>query len=381
MARPVIGIDARYAFRQERHGIGEYIYHLLEAYAEQAADLTFHLYLDSQAGPVPSWLATEQFRVTRLPVANPMLFEESAMPRAASRDRVALLHLAANYGGSMAAVPTVHTIHDLIEFMRQEIAPWRQTWRHGAGRWMRKRILPPTARRSRAIICPSESTKRDVERFLHPHPDRLTVIPYGVSGITPHPDPDRLRQKMRARGLLVPERYILVFAALDPRKNAEVVVRTFEHLSADFPGVELWLVGIEDPSRYPVGGGNAGVKVQPFLPRADALDLLRAATALIYPSLYEGFGLPVVEAMAAGVPVLASRSSSIPEVVGEAGILFDPATGDGLDAGLRLVLDNSGVAESLRLRGLARVASFTWEKSAAAHLGVYRQVVAERSEH
>ncbi len=379
--RPVIGIDARYAFREERHGIGEYIAHLLEEYADQARDLAFHLYLDAQAGSVPPSLPSDQFRVIRLPVSNPMLFEEWAMPRAASRDRVALLHLTSNYGGSCAAVPTVHTIHDLIEFMREEIAPWRQTWRHGAGRWVRRRILPPTARRSRAIICPSQSTKGDIERMLHPTPERLAVIPYGVSDITPHPEPRRLRQELRSRGFPVPEEYALVFAALDPRKNAEVAVRTFRRLTADFPGVELWLVGVENPHRYTVGTRLTGIKVLPFLPRADAVDLLRGASALIYPSRYEGFGLPVLEAMAAGVPVLASRASSIPEVVGDAGILFDPVTGKGLEAGLRLILSDPQAGQDMRSKGLEWAASFTWRRSAAAHLAVYRQVVAERNAH
>lgn len=377
MIRPVIGIDARYAFREERHGIGEYIYYLLEAYAEQADDLTFHLYLDAQAGAVPLSLSGEQFRVTRLPVSNPLLFEEWGLPRAASRDKVALLHLTANYGASCATCPTVHTINDLIEFIRPDVAPWRRDWRHGVGRWIRRQALPRAIRRTHAIICPSDCTKRDVLRLMPCGPGKISVIPYAVSGIHPSPDPAQLRRTMRSRGLLVPDTYVLVFGALDPRKNPEVVVRVFSRLESDFQGVELWLVGVEDLDRFTGTAPTSCIRVLPFLPRSDVLDLLCGASALVYPSLYEGFGLPVLEAMSAGVPVLASNRSSVPEVVGDAGILFDPVTGEGLEDGLRLILGHPEAAHTLRAKGLDRATEFTWERVGRAHLEVYRRVLEE----
>lgn len=377
MARPTIGIDARYAFRAQRRGIGEYVYHLLEAYANLAPSLDFVLYLDAEARPELVSLPKDQFWLKQLPVSNPMLFEEWALPRAAMHDQVDLLHLTANYGGTFSSVPTVHTIHDLIEFVRGDIAPWRQDWRHGVGRWIRKRALPRAIHRSRAIICPSHSTQVDVERILRPDFRRLAMIPYGISGLCPHPDPKRLRQEMRARKMQVPETYVLVFGALDPRKNSGVVVRTFSKLAVEYPEMQLWVVGVEDLDRYSVAGSAGSIKVLPFVPRADALDLLRGATALVYPSLYEGFGLPVLEAMAAGVPVLASRATSLPEVVGDAGLLFDPVTGDGLEEGLRLILGSPQVCDELRSKGLERARGFTWARAGSAHLEVYQRVLEE----
>ncbi len=381
MNRPVIGIDARYAFRAQRHGIGQYVYHLLHAYATEAGDLDFHLYVDAGADPDLLPMLGDRFRVIKLPVSNPLLFEEWALPRAAARDRISLLHLTANYGASVTTCPTVHTINDLIEFIRSDVAPWRQDWRHGLGRWARRQVLPRAVRRTEAIVCPSDCTRRDVLRLTPCDPQKISVIPFGVGDIQPSPDPAQLRRKMRSRGLGVPDTYVLVFGALDPRKNARIAVQTFSRLVEDFPGVELWVVGVEDLGRFSAVLPTSSIKVLPFLPRQDALDLLCGATVLIYPSLYEGFGLPVLEAMAAGIPVLASNSSSVPEVVGEAGILFDPVTGAGLEEGLRLILGHSKVAQSLRVKGLERAAGFTWQRAGRAHLAVYRRVLEKLHGH
>ena len=373
-SRPRVGMDARYAFRKERRGIGEYVFQLLRAYAQEPTDLDFILYVDNLAseGPV---LPPDRFTVRRLPASNPLLFEESVLPRAAFRDGVGLLHLTANYGGTFYRGSIVYTVQDLIEFVRSDVAPWGQDWRHRAGRFWRTAALRRSAPRADAVICPSEATRRDVERILHVPSDRIAVIPYAVEGLRPHPRPRTLREDLRRRGYPVPEVYVLAFGALDPRKNARVAVEAFEAVAEAVPGSELWIVGVEDVRAYCQTPLRPWLTVQPFLPRRDAVDLLRAASAFVYPSLYEGFGFPALEALAAGVPLLASGVSSLPEVVGDAGVLFDARDATALARALVKVLSDRTWAQKLSERGLDRAAHFSWAKTASQHIDVYQKVL------
>ncbi len=223
------------------------------------------------------------------------------------------------------------------------------------------------------VITPSQATRGDVIRILGVPESHIRVIPYGAPAIRPAEDVGALRADLRNRGYPIPKHYFLAFAALDPRKNGDIVVAAFRTLAGEFPDAELWLVGIEDFALYP-SYEAPWLRRFGFLTRDDALDLLRAATAFIFPSKYEGFGFPALEAMAAGVPLIASKSSSIPEVVGDTGILFSPHDVPALAEGMRSVLEASSDVEERRRHALERAALFDWARTAQEHIEVYRLV-------
>ena len=367
-----IGIDGRYAFRTHRRGIGEYVAQLLGQFAV-LCDEEFVVYVDRPAEMQLLSLPPARFRVEKLDTANPLLFEEVYLPRAAARDHLDVLHLTANYGPTFPPCPTVYTVQDLIEFIRSEIGPWQIDVRHGLGRAVRQRTLPVQAQRAHMIITPSHATKNDVVRILGVPESRIRVIPYGAPAIQPADDVPALRADLRVRGYPVPDQYFLAFAALDPRKNGAIAVDAFRRIAPEFPGAELWLVGIEHLEKYP-RPDEPWVRRYGYLPRTDALDLLRAATAFVFPSKYEGFGFPALEAMAAGVSLLASNSSSIPEVVGDTGILFSPDDVAALTSGMLQVLQGSVAVEELRRSAVIRAKEFTWDRTAHAHLDTYRSL-------
>ncbi len=367
-----IGIDARYAFRAERRGIGEYVAQLLTHLAADD-DMEVFAYVDGGACLDALALPPGQFHIRTLGVSNPMLFEEVHLPRAAAADRLDLLHLTSNYGPTIAPCPTVYTIQDLIEFMRGEIGPWRIDWRHSLGRAVRQRTLPLQARRAQMIITPSRATLRDVVRLLNVPEGRIRVIPYGAPEIEPADDVLALRVQLRSRGYPIPDQYVLTLAALDPRKNYEVVIDAFRDQVRSFPKAELWLVGIEEPAllaKY----HEPWIRAYGYLPRQDLLDLLRASNAFVFPSKYEGFGFPALEAMTAGVPLLASGSSSIPEITGDCAYLFQPNDANALAYGLRQVFVGQDDVERRRTQALQRAKTFTWKTTAREHREVYRQV-------
>jgi glycosyltransferase involved in cell wall biosynthesis len=373
-----VGIDARYAFRRQRRGIGRYVAALLTHLpAVAAAEDRFVLYVDGPADLEALAVVDPRFQVRRVPVGNPLLFEEVALPRAAAADGLDLLHLTSNYGPSFPPCPTVYTVHDLIEWLRPGFSPARLSFRHGAGRAVRMRTLPRQARRARRVITISTASRDDLVRLLHLPPERIAVVPLGVDANLAPMDPGEARALLRAEGQPVPDRYVLALGALDPRKNGPLLMRAFARAQPALGDCQLWIVGVERVRDYalPFPAPPPWLRVQGFVERATLVHLMQGASAFAFPSLYEGFGLPVLEAMACGVPVLASRRSSVPEVAGDAALLFDPEDEAALAADLERLLSDRGLQDEFRRRGPVRAAAFTWAETARQTMAVYRGAV------
>lgn len=373
-----IGVDARYAYRRQRRGIGEYIRNLLIALESASQTDEFYLYVDADVFD-DALLPSDRFHLRRLAVRNPLAFEELYLPPAARRDGLDVLHLTSNYGCTTHPCPTVYTIHDVIELRRGEAAPWQQDLRHWAGRKIRMRTLPLQAKRASAVITPSEWSRRDIQRVLHVDPHKIHVIFHGAPDISPATDREAVAQSLQHRGYPVPEKVLVAFAALDPRKNGKRVIEAFTRISRKFPDVELWLLGIESLDALALGELHQ-IRTFGFLPREDAVDILRCATGLIYASLYEGFGMPALEAMSAGIPLIASTASSIPEITGtDACLQVDPYRVEELSAAMVQLLRNSELRASLSKKGLERAKRFRWDRSALEHLEVYRACLPQKS--
>ena len=374
-----IGLDARYGFRDERRGIGNYIGVLLR-HLPQVADPSdeFILYIDAPARAEALEVADPRFRVRRLPASNPLTFEEWALPRAAREDRLDLLHLTSNYGPSLAPCPTVYTIHDLIEWVRPTFSREHLSFRHGAGRAVRMRTLPGQARRARRIITISTQSRDDLVRILGLRPERIRIVPQGINAELVPGDPAAVRAALRAEGYPVPDRYVLALGALDPRKNGPFLMRAFARAQPELGDVGLWIVGVERLEDYPLPVAAPGpwLTVKGFVGRETLVRLLQGATAFVFPSLYEGFGLPVLEAMACNVPVLASNRSSVPEIAGEAAVLFDPQDEEGLAREFVRVLNDPDRLAAMAKEGLAHSKAFTCLATTQATYEVYREAAA-----
>jgi glycosyltransferase involved in cell wall biosynthesis len=274
-----------------------------------------------------------------------------------------------------AAVPPVRgrqrlvvTVHDLAFERFPELFP--RTWLR-LYRWGTRAAVD----RADAILVPSERTKTDLVDKLQADPERIHVTPLASSLEPPKADEfPGLRETLASRGIRAP--YILAVGTIEPRKNLVRLVKAFRRLRSEGLPHSLVLAGpegggAEDLRAELARGGSDGVIV------AGAIDLRCAytdAAAVAYVSLYEGFGLPVIEAMGFGAPVVASDVSSIPEVAGDAAVLVDPMDEGAIADGLRRVLTDTALADDLRRRGRERAASFTWAATARATLDVYRQL-------
>jgi glycosyltransferase involved in cell wall biosynthesis len=271
-------------------------------------------------------------------------------------------------------VPSVGTVHDLSQLHVPQKYDALRTF-------YIMRVLPAMMRRLDRVIAVSESTRRDLESYARVAPTRIRVIHNGADLTRFSPDAAGAARDTVARELGIDAPYLLYIARLEhPGKNHVRLLEAFHRLQRR-RGRSHHLVlaggrwsGVEAIDAKVSELGLAGqVHFTGFVPNEVLPALYRAADLLVFPSLFEGFGIPVLEAMASGTPVCASDRSSIPEVVGDAGLLFDPEDVDAMAAAMERLLDDSGLRARCVAAGLERAAGFTWDRAAATVLETLEQ--------
>ncbi len=284
------------------------------------------------------------------------LWEQSALPRVVGQDR---LWSPAN-SGPLAVARQAVTIHDLAVLEHPEwFAP-------GFALWYRL-LLPGLVRRARAVLTVSQHSRIRLAHRFGLDPARVAVIPGGVDPDRFHPLGASELANMRAR-LGLPERYLLFIGSREPRKNLPRLLSGWACVSHAYPGVALVICGGVGAQFAPAGGETAWQDVRwlGYAAEADLAALYAGATAFIYPSLDEGFGLPVLEAMSCGTPVIATTAGAVPEVAGSAALYADPLRVDDLAQAITRMLAERDLRAELRRRGLERAAGFSWDLAARA---------------
>jgi glycosyltransferase involved in cell wall biosynthesis len=261
----------------------------------------------------------------------------------------------------------VVTVHDLAFDRFPHTLPREWRWLYRAG-------LRAAARRADAVLTPSRATADDLLDRTSIDAGRVHVTPLAPSLASGTGSPETIVDRLR-----LPRPYVLHVGTIEPRKNLMLLVRAFRSLAAD--GLPHTLVLAGPPGWKPQGlrrelsVDSPGTIVRTNLLSEAELDAVyRCAEAFVYPSLYEGFGLPVLEAMSRGIPCVVSTASSLPEVAGDAAIGIDPTDQDGLAAAIERVLTDRGLAGELARRGRERAAGFSWDRTARDTLDVYREV-------
>jgi glycosyltransferase involved in cell wall biosynthesis len=229
-----------------------------------------------------------------------------------------------------------------------------------------------------AVITSSTASRQDLIRFMHIPESKIHVVPLAAD-LRFRPVARESASEVAARyGLHEP--FILYFGALEPRKNIPALLQAFAELRIKFPGLTLALGGgarwkyAEIPRTITRLNLTSAVQFTGYVADADLPALYSAASVFCYPSLYEGFGLPVLEALACGAPVVAANVSSLPEVAGEAAVLVEP-NAEGISAGIRSILRNADLAADLRQRGPVHAAKYSWARTATLTLDVYDRLL------
>lgn len=370
-------IDAT-AVPADRGGVGRYVDELVPELDRAGTDLVLAVqsrdvahYRDLAPG---GRVVAAPPAIVRRPVR--MAWEQTALPGLARRVRADVLH-SPHYTMPLAArTPVVVTLHDATFFSTPEL--------HLRTKAVFFRAATRLAvRRAAGLIVPSRATRDEVSTATRCAPGRMTVAYHGVDHARFHPVDRAERDRVRATLDIGDRPYVAFLGTLEPRKNVPALIRAWARACADLPdppalvlaGARGWDAAVDAAlAQVP---DRLTVRVPGYLPLGDLPGFLAGATVLAYPSLGEGFGLPVLEAMACGATVLTTRRLSLPEVGGDA-VAYCETDVDSIAGGLRALLDDPGHRGALATAAVARAADFTWAHAARTHLEAYEQAARTR---
>lgn len=382
-----IAIDVRHLAKAKPSGVGEYTLELLRALFELDGGDDFILFsagtevarraclnnlekieLDRFRShvrhlhlPTPNRKLNLQIGLTRNPKLDTWLNEESGGSDVFFFPNINFI--------SMERTPYVLTVHDMSWHLFPEFFTTKDQ--------LAFKMNQPeqTINNSRSIICPSVSTRTDLLNYSKQSEDKIQVVPHGIDHtIFTHrstPQDHGIKSKYALN-----RPYLLFLGTLEPRKNLIALLDAVESLQKDHPELMLVMAGgtgwrSEDVKKRLAQ--NKNVVYLEYVPSEHRPALYRQATAFIFPSIYEGFGLPVLEAMACGTPVITSNTSSLPEIAGDAAVLIDPFNSTDITMAIRQILEDPELAKTLKQLGIKQAMNFTWQKAAEETLKVLKK--------
>ncbi len=308
-------------------------------------------------------------------------FEQFFLPVAAARERVDVLHCTGNTTPYFSPVPVVQTLHDVI-FMDE--IPENDTFYQRFGNRYRRSVVPLITPRSKAIITVSEHEKNRIVKRLNVDPNQIHVVYNGIDEKHFHRVEDTNMKRFVQAKYSLPKEYILFLGNTSFRKNPAKVIEGYARYSAATerplplvtPGLpEKYITGKLRELKIPF---NRDQFITPgYIDDADLPAIYSSSRIFLFPSLSEGFGMPLVEAMACGTPVITSSISSMPEIAGDAAVLVDPRNSNNISDALCMLSGNEGLQQQKIKEGFVNAKRFSWDRSAAQVLSLYEAVYAQ----
>jgi len=374
-----IGIEAQRIFRKKKHGMDMVALELIKNLQEIDKENEYFIFVkpDCDSGCITP---TPNFHIIELKGGPYPTWEQIALPAAAKKQRCDLLHCTSNTAPLFCKVPLVITLHDIIYLESVSILKKGGTWYQKLGNMYRRFVVPPVVRKSRRVVTVSEFERERIGTFMGIR-ENLVAIYNGVgSHFKKVDDPDIL--SLSAQKYNLPENFIFFLGNTDPKKNTPNVLKAFSIFNSqsaikyklvmlDFDEGELQKIlagiGCEDLRK--------DIHLTGYVPNNELPAIISQSKLFLYPSLRESFGIPILEGMACGVPVITSNTSSMPEVASDAALLVNPESSDEIASAIGKVLEDPALYKTLSLKGIERASRFSWKKMAQSYLELYKGVV------
>lgn len=375
-----IGIDCRNILNPhlgERAGIGHYTAYLVQHLLQYDTKNTYVLFFDHRVTDIAPFAQYANAEIHRFPLSRykkflPLTYAHGLVPEMLMRAKLDVLHAPANILPLNYRKPSVITIHDLAIYKEPTWFP-RQMLSTNV-------LVPRSVKRADRIIAVSESTADDIQTFFQIPARKISVIYEGVE----HFKRKRGAAEATKKKFKIAKRYFLFIGTLEPRKNLPRAVRAYAkfvrregELARD---TEFLIAGAKGYRYQEITAAIRREKMQKqvrllgYVAHDEKIELMKGAIAFVFPSFYEGFGLPVLEAMQLGAPVIASDTSSLSEIIGRAGLLVNPEDTAQMARAMGSLLVNSKYRAELSRRGMLKAKQFSWEKTAKETLKVYQRV-------
>ena len=374
-----IGIEGQRLYRKKKHGMDMVALELIKNLQKIDTENEYVIFVkpDEDNTCIPN---APNFKIVELGGGPYPTWEQIALPRAAKNEGCELLHCTSNTGPIWSKVPLITILHDIIYLESVSIFKKSGTWYQKFGNMYRRLVVPPVARKSKKVITVSNFEKDRIRNFMGLG-DNLTAIYNGVGEhfvkITDKDVLLKAKQKYK-----LPDNFMFFLGNTDPKKNTPNVLKAF----ADFNSrsetkYKLVMLDYEENALMQVLNGighpeiRTDIVMAGYVPNAEMPAIINQCKVFLYPSLRESFGIPILEGMACGVPVITSNTSSMPEISGDAAILVDPTKPDEIVSAIERILGDEKFRDALCEKGIERAAQFSWKHMAEKYLELYKELL------
>ncbi len=372
-----IGIEAQRIFRPKKHGMDMVALELIRNL--QKIDLINEYFIFVRPDKDDTVIhETANFHIVKIKGGPFPFWEQVLLPRAAKKYRCDLLHCTSNTAPVFSKIPVMITLHDIIYLEKLLLFGSQGSWYQKLGNLYRRWVVPPVVRKSRSIITVSDFERDRIGRFFGMEPHKLFTVYNGVSRhfkpVTSKQELTRIRQKYS-----LPGRFLFFLGNTDPKKNTRGVLQAFAEYRAssgddvklvmpDYPGDALASM-LKDLN---CSGLREHIVLTGYIVNTDLPGIIKLSSLFLYPSLRESFGIPILEGMACGVPVITSNTSSMPEIAGDAAFLIDPHNPHEIARAISTLMTNNELYNEYSRKGPERAALFSWEQMARRVAELYQ---------
>ena len=374
-----IGIEGQRLFRKKKHGMDmvalELIRHLQKVDREN--EYVIFVKPDEDNTCIPE---ASNFKVVELNGGPYPVWEQFALPRAAKAEGCDLLHCTSNTGPVRSKVPLILTLHDIIFLESVSLFNKAGTWYQKLGNMYRRWIVPTVVKNSKCVVTVSDYERMRIEKFMGLE-DKLMAVYNGVGKHFKKIDDQNLLGYIKEKYHL-PEKFFFFLGNTDPKKNTANVLKAFARFNErNDEKYSLVMLDYEESAlrRILTDIGHPEIRekihLTGYVVNTDLPAIINQCRLFLYPSLRESFGIPILEGMACGVPVITSNISSMPEIAGDAALLIDPNVPDEITQAMLRLVSDMDMREQLIGKGLNRAKAFSWENMALNYLEHYKRVV------